>query len=344
MKCLMVLQGYESCGNVVEVNGGYARPCEAGLRIIGGEIYRLIYDIVLSRPEDYLSIYQSCCNHRCLFCHSWYFSQRAIGTWMSPRDIVEEVLKYRERVTVWEPRDRATSWHAHDLCAHCGLCATIGERPWFCPRKLRPEQVVLSPQGYGPARNIVSFTGGDLFCRPEFYAKTFKLIKREAPDMWIHIETNGWGLTPKNLEILVEAGLDSVWLDMKAFRSDVYRELCGTDNRRVLELPAAIKDAGLVLEIVLLYIPGYVEEDQLHSFAELIAQVDPYIPVTLIAFFPEFAMLGVRTPTLEEMIRGYKALKSKLHRVRIGNASVFCRDEECLKKLVEEIGRESVAL
>jgi len=344
MKCLMELQGYGCCGNVVEVDGDYARPCEAGLRIVGGEVYRLIYDAVLSRPEDYLSIYQSCCNHRCLFCHSWYFSQRAVGVWMSPRDVLERVLEYREQVTVWEPRERATSWHAHDLCAHCGACVSGLERPWFCPRKLGPDQVVLSPQGYGPARNIVSFTGGDLFCRPEFYAKAFRLIKREAPDMWIHIETNGWGLTPKNLEVLVSAGLDSVWLDMKALRSDVYRELCGTDNDRVLQLPAAIKDAGLVLEIVLLYIPGYVEEDQLEGFAQLIAEVDPYTPVTLIAFFPEYTMVGARSPSLEEMLRGYRALRKRLHRVRLGNVSVFCRDEECLRKLVDEIGRENVAL
>ncbi len=344
MRCLMELQGYSSCGNVVGSQRGFARPCEAGLRIIAGEIHRLIYDMVLSRPEDYLSIYQSCCNHRCLFCHSWYFSQRAVGKWMSPKDVVNEVLKYREYVTVWEPRDRATSWHAHDLCAHCGSCVELGERPWFCPNKLKPDQIVLSPQGYGPARNIVSFTGGDLFCRPEFYAKTFELIKREAPDMWIHIETNGWGLTPKNLEILRSAGLDSVWLDMKAYRRDTYRELCGTDNDRVLQLPAEIRDAGLVLEIVLLYIPSYVEEDQLQSFVELIASVDPYTPVTLIAFFPEYRMLGVRPPTLDEMIRGFKALRSKLHRVRVGNVSVFCRDEECVKKLVNEIGRENVAL
>jgi pyruvate-formate lyase-activating enzyme len=37
--------------------------------------YRIIKSISLSRPEDYLSIYQSGCNFSCLKCHSREFSQ-----------------------------------------------------------------------------------------------------------------------------------------------------------------------------------------------------------------------------------------------------------------------------
>ena len=70
MVCLLKSQGYEPCMNVIKVNDDYLPPCKAGLKMYGNEIYRLIYDIVLSRPEDYLSIYQSSCNHNCLKCHS----------------------------------------------------------------------------------------------------------------------------------------------------------------------------------------------------------------------------------------------------------------------------------
>ncbi|MET1159334.1 MAG: radical SAM protein [Thermoprotei archaeon] len=343
MKCPLKVQGFEPCNCIVYVNDSEYLPCRAGLRVEGNRIYRLIYDVVLSRPEDYLSIYQSGCNHNCLKCHSWYFTQYARGYWYSPEDIVREVLEYREKVTVWESRERATMWHASDLCSHCGQCILSGKPGPLCPRRLKPDQVLWSPQGYGPARNIVSFTGGDLYCQPAFYVRTFKLIKREAPDMWIHIETNGYGLTPRNLETLYSAGLDSVWLDMKAYREDVYRLLCGTGNKHILELPGLIHDMGIVLEIVLLYIPGMVENDQLEEFAELIAGVDPYTPVMLLAFFPEYKLTNYRSPTLEEMISGYKALSKKLHRVRIGNISVFCKTWECVEKLMKTIGREALA-
>ena len=234
-------------------------------------------------------------------------------------------------------------WHASDLCAHCGHCKIFGEPGSLCPRRLDPDQVTLSPQGWGPARNIVSFTGGDLYCQPAFYVKTFKLIKKEAPDMWIHIETNGYGLTPKNLELLYEAGLDSIWLDLKAFDEEVYRYLCGTTNRWILEVPRLAKEMGIVVEIVLLYIPTLVEHDQIEKFANYLAEIDSSMPVMLLAFFPEYRLKHLREPTLEEMLRAYHILRSKLHNVKIGNIGVFCRGDECIERLLKEVGRENLA-
>lgn len=307
-------------------------------------MYKLVYDVVLSRPEDYLSIYQSSCNHNCIKCHSWYFAQVARGRWASPHDILREALKYREIVTVWEPRNRATMWHASDLCAHCGSCVVLSARGPYCPGKLDGNQVLWSPQGYGPARNIVSFTGGDLYCQPAFYVKTFKLIKWESPELWIHIETNGYGLTRLNLEVLYEAGLDSIWLDMKAYSEDIYRFLCGTGNKHVLNVPEIARDLGIVLEVVLLYIPSLVEVEELEKLAEHLASIDKYTPTMLLAFFPEYKLTYLREPTLQEMISAYRALKSKLNNVKIGNVGVFCKTRECIDKLIGEVGRGSVAL
>lgn len=299
---------------------------------------------MLSRPEDYLSIYQSGCNHNCLKCHSWYFAQKANGYWVSPSELLNNISAYRDGVTVWEPRERATMWHASDLCAHCGSCVIEGRRGVFCPNKLDARHVILSPQGWGPARNIVSFTGGDIYCQTAFYVETFRLIKHEAPDIWIHIETSGYGLTPKNLELLYEAGLDSIWFDMKVFDEDRYRLLCGTTNRWILGLPALIKDMGIVLEIVLLYIPTIVEPDQIAKSAYHISTVDKAIPVMLLAFFPEYRLLHLRTPTFEEMVSAYKILKDKLYNVKIGNVTVFCQTVECIKNLMDIVGRDAVSL
>lgn len=345
MKCFLELHGYSSCGLVVRVNDDYLKPCDAGFKFSRSFLKRLIYDIVLSRPEDYLSIYQSMCNHNCLKCHSWYFTQISRGSWLAPEDIVKEVLKYSEKVTVWEPRSRATMWHASDLCAHCGYCIESGSRGPFCPRKLDPSKIIISPQGYGPARNIVSFTGGDLYCQPSYYIKTFKMIKREVPNMWVHIETNGYGLIPKTLELLYSSGLDSIWLDMKAFNENTYKWLCGTTNKWILELPQLIKDLGIVLEVVLLYIPKVVEKDQISMFGRMLANVDKSIPVTLLAFFPQYLMLNYRPPTKNEMLQAYYSLRNQgLSNVKIGNVSVFCKSVECIKDLIRVIGREAVSL
>lgn|GEM_PF-4766893 len=113
-----------------------------------------------------------------------------------------------------EPRKRATMWHATDLCKHCGSCVLFGKRGRLCPGKLSAEQIVWSPQGYGPARDIVAFTGGDIACKAEFYAEVAEKIK-ERTELWVLVETNGYGLTPKNLDML--SAVDSFWLDIKAY-------------------------------------------------------------------------------------------------------------------------------
>lgn len=105
-----------------------------------------------------------------------------------------------------------------------------------------------------------------------------------------------------------------------------------------------IHDMGIVLEVVLLYIPDLVEVDQLEKFAELLAGVDKDVPVMLLAFFPEFKLLYLRSPTLDEMVAGYMVLKKRLNKVRVGNVGVFCKTTDCINRLIELIGREAVAL
>src|SRR3972149_2779939 len=91
-----------------------------------------------------------------------------------------------------------------------------GKRSSLCPKVIQKKEIVLSLQGWGPARNIVAFTGGDLTCCPEYYVECTRLIKAET-ELWVLIETNGYGLTPQNLDALKEAGGDSFWLGINAY-------------------------------------------------------------------------------------------------------------------------------
>ena len=330
MECSLIQQGFKmgSCGT--RVGDHVKRACEATLKH-DGVWYRLVKSIHLSRPEDYLSIYQSGCNHSCLKCHSWYFTQIANGYWISTDQIAQRAEEYEKKVTVREPRKRATMWHATDLCWHCGSCVLSGKRGELCPGKLSAEQIVWSPQGYGPARNIVAFTGGDLVCRAEFYAEAAQKIK-ERTELWVLIETNGYGSTPENLDLL-KSGVDSFWLDIKAYSDEVYRKLCGTTNRWILKTPEWIVERNFVLEVCMLYIPEWVEIEQLRSIARLIADVDESIPVTILAYFPEYRM-RVRSPNLMEMVQAFLAVKDAgLKNVKLGNLGVFVRSEEELDLL-----------
>jgi pyruvate-formate lyase-activating enzyme len=218
-----------------------------------------------------------------------------------------------------------------------------GEPGPLCPGVLEPEQVVLGPQGLGPARNILAFTGGDIACRADFYAQATARIKSAAPDLWVLLETNGYGLTPRNLDLLAEAGLDAFWLDIKAHDSDLYHRLCGTDNATVLAAPAEILQRDMVLEALTVYIPGWVETDEIRAIARLLAALDPATPYTILAFFPAHRLQSVASPTLEQMLQAYRAAREAgLLHVRLGNCGRFARTEAEFETLLEAVGAEGI--
>jgi pyruvate formate lyase activating enzyme len=328
MKCNLINQGYPQGSCFVQGEQGKALACEITLKQTDSGICRLISAVHLSRPENYLSIYQSGCNFSCRKCHSWTFSKVAKGNWWSPADVVRACKEYSKGVTLREPRSRATAFHAHDSCRCCGACVMQGKRSSLCPKVIRKEEIVLSPQGWGPARNMVAFTGGDLTCCPDFYVECARRIKAET-DLWVLLETNGYGLTPQHLDRLKEAGVDSFWLDIKAFDESDHKWLTGCFNRDILKLPEAIVKRGFVLEVLSLYIPTLVETPQLKKIAQRVVDVDPDIPFTILGFFPEYQMKRYKAPKISDMVDAYNEVKAVgLRNVRLGNTGVFASTEE----------------
>lgn len=325
--CRLKEQGFVPGSCRIHTGKRYSLACRAMLKQEGTTWCRLITSIHLSRPENYLSIYQSGCNFSCRKCHSWYFSKIRDGAWYSPADILEKAAEYEKTVTLWEPRHKATAWHAHDTCRCCGSCVIQGTRSMHCPGVLDEASIALSPQDFGPVRNVVAFTGGDLTCRPDFCAECAELIKAQT-DLWLLIETNGYGLTPRNLDYLKTSGVDAFWLDIKAYEAEKHRWLTGCSGDRILKLPQEIIKRGFVLEVLSLFIPGLVEADELEKIARSLADVDSGIPFTILAFFPEYKMKSFRSPSLQEMVRAYEAVKScGLENVRLGNVGVFAPTE-----------------
>jgi pyruvate-formate lyase-activating enzyme len=337
--CKLKEQGFSPGKCLVQVNEKRLPACQSTLRKENNTLSRLIRSIHLSRPENYLSIYQSGCNFSCRKCHSWYFSQIKDGTWYTPADILQAALVYDQHITLVEPREKATAWHAHDTCRCCGSCMIYGQRSPSCPGILDAEAIVLSPQGFGPARNIVAFTGGEVTCCPEFYGQCAQLIKGHT-DLLVLIETNGYGLTPQNLDYLQVAGVDAFWLDIKAYDSDKHKWLTGCENDRILRLPAEILKRDFVLEVLSLYIPGLVEADDLENIARNLVAVDATIPFTILAFFPEYRMKEFTTPTVAAMVEAYHRVKATgLQHIRLGNVGMFARTQEDRQYLTAHVDR-----
>lgn len=340
--CRLKNQGLPPGSCLVLADGRRLPACQATLRTKAGDIQRLITSVHLSRPENYLSIYQSGCNFSCRKCHSWYFSKVRDGAWYTTDDILQKCLEYEGLISHKEPREKATAWHAQETCRCCGSCVMRGARSDNCPGLLYPEAILFSPQGFGPARNIVAFTGGDLTCCPEFYETCARLIKAQT-QLWVLIETNGYGLTHENLDRLKAAGVDAFWLDIKAHDAEKHKWLTGCTNRHILRLPEEILKRGFILEVLSLYIPDLVEGDELEKIARDLAAIDPATLFTLLAFFPEHEMKKFRSPTAREMVAAYHKVKSAgLSNIRLGNLGVFIRNDHDRDYLMAHVEMNAV--
>ncbi len=339
--CNLKKQGFTPGDCFVKSGGNRRLACQVTLKSENEKLSRKIISIHLSRPENYLSIYQSGCNFACRKCHSWRFSKVADGSWYTAEDILKYAVEYQEEVSWCEPRDKATSYHAHNTCRCCGHCVLKGKRSAVCPGILDPEAIVTSPQGFGPVRNIVGFTGGDVTCCPEFYGECTRLIKAETR-LWVLIETNGYGLTSQNLDYLKESGVDAFWLDIKAHDEDKHKWLTGCSNDRILNLPEEIINRGFVLEVFSLYIPGLIETDELERIAQVLCAVDSSIPFTVLAFFPEYKMTEFKRPRVKEIVAAFHRIKSiGLQNVRLGNVGVFAPRAEDRQYLMENVGADA---
>jgi len=61
----------------------------------------------------------------------------------------------------------------------------------------------------------------------------------------------------------------------------------------------------------------------------LIFDINPEIPFTILAFFPEYQMKRYKSPKVSEMIEVYMEVKAVgLRNVRLGNIGIFASSEE----------------
>jgi len=74
-----------------------------------------------------------------------------------------------------------------------------------------------------------------------------------------------------------------------------------------------------VLTASTLLIPGYVDNVEVENIARFIAEINPEIPYTLLAFYPQYVMDDLPTTSWRQARKCYEAAKKHLEKVRIGN-------------------------
>jgi pyruvate formate lyase activating enzyme len=133
--------------------------------------------------------------------------------------------------------------------------------------------------------------------------------------------TSGY-VTPAARERLF-AHMDAANVDLKSFREDFYRHVCGGHLQPVLDTVAwLVHETSVWVELTTLVIPGHNDTDaELAALGEWVAgTLGPDVPLHLTAFHPDFRMLDVPPTPLATLVRAReRMLGAGLHFVYLGN-------------------------
>jgi pyruvate formate lyase activating enzyme len=181
-----------------------------------------------------------------------------------------------------------------------------------------------------PKTSCICYFGGDPTPQLIHAIKTSRLALKKNQNRTVRIcwETNGT-MNQKLLKIMAELSLKSggcIKFDLKAFDQGLNIALCGVTNKRTLDnfkfLSQFIEkrpDPPFLIASTLL-VPGYVDVQEVKKISEFIANLNPEIPYSLLAFYPCFYMSDLPTTSRKHALEAKKeAEKAGLKRVKIGN-------------------------
>ncbi len=155
--------------------------------------------------------------------------------------------------------------------------------------------------------------------------------------------TNGY-MTAEALE-MIHPYLDAANVDLKAFKEEFYRDLCGAKMEPVKETLKRMKTLDVFVEVTTLIIPGLNDnEAELEQLASFIAEdLGPETPWHISRFHPTYKLMDHPSTPVETLVAARKiGQKAGLKYVYTGNVpgevgeNTFCYN--CGNLLIERWG------
>jgi pyruvate formate lyase activating enzyme len=185
--------------------------------------------------------------------------------------------------------------------------------------------------------NCICYFGGDPTPQILHAVKSSKTALANIGGRILRIcwETNGSVREPF-LSMMAKLSLKSggcIKFDLKAWDEGIHRALCGVTNRQTFKnfqtlskWTAQRPEPPLLIASTLL-VPGYVDESEVGKIAAFIASLNPDIPYSLLAFYPQFYLNDLPTTSKSHALRcKASAEKAGLKNVRIGNVQLLGND------------------
>ena len=182
--------------------------------------------------------------------------------------------------------------------------------------------------------SCICYFGGDPSPQMPFSLKASRQAMEKAADRILRIcwETNG-SVNPDLLDQMLDIAIESggcVKFDLKARDPSLHLALTGVTNERTLNnfTRAAEKisrrpSPPLLIANTLL-VPGYIDPEEVSAIAGFVADLNPDIPYSLLAFHPQFFMSDM--PVTSKALANQclqAARESGLNNVRLGNVHLL---------------------
>jgi len=194
----------------------------------------------------------------------------------------------------------------------------------------QPAEAIARRVAENPRISCICFFGGSPEPQLPFAMEISEkaLEARRGSPLRICWEWNGCGdpdLVRRAAEISLTSG-GNVKFDLKCFTPGLSLALSGVPNERAYGNFEMIAEEFIprrrelpVLTATTLMVPGYVDAAEVEAITGFIADLDPSIPYSLLAFHPDYHMADLPYTSLGQAMECYNAARRRLERVHVGN-------------------------
>jgi len=204
--------------------------------------------------------------------------------------------------------------------------------------ELSPQSIVFEAKRY--KCEIIAYTYTEPTVFFEYAYDTSKLAQKEGiKNVFV---TNGY--ISQEALIKINPLLDAANVDLKSFREDFYKKVCGAELEPVLKTLKLMKKLGIWLEVTTLIIPTLNDSDEeLKEIAAFILALGEETPWHLSRFYPSYKLRKPPPTPLETIHRAREiGLKAGLRYVYAGNVpgdkaeNTYCY--QCGRLLIRRYG------
>ncbi|MGD1009660.1 MAG: AmmeMemoRadiSam system radical SAM enzyme [Candidatus Aminicenantales bacterium] len=300
----------------------------------------MIKDAMLWAPLEGGKVACALCSHRCVIAPS----KAGICAVRENREGKLVTLVYGEVIAAhvdpiekkplfhFYPGSKALSIATAGCNFRCAFCQNweISQAPrrkdgGIGGHKLSPQEIVREALAQDCRSISYTYTEPTIFF--EYAFDTARLAKEAG--LANNFVTNGY-MTGEALTA-IRPYLDAANVDLKAFKDETYKKVCGARLEPVLGSIRRMREMGIWVEVTTLVVPGLNDgAEELTAIARFIAGVDPEIPWHISRFHPDFEYTDA-PPTPAKTLRLAAEIGNRegLRYIYIGNMPGESEDTCC---------------